>query len=301
METNNRVSRIVAVGTIVLALSLAVVSTKANGTTSELLLGMASSVGAVGLVALLLSLEAVLRDRRKSQLFGVDLTKGGPIFVCPAYEYVNGDHNALTGLDKPDSEIREEQLPGGPRSKLDAGEVNAFARTDIEGAVRLASLFSAVPSSGGIRADSDLVAASEIAEGKLPALSCVCIGLSTNNVTLSVTKSTEVALFDLVSSADGNLGIRENGGGFYENSPERVYGVVSKLYAVRPDRVIIFCGGLGNTGTDISTQYLFDNWHSLAKRVGKNEFVAIVSFDKKTSRIALRSLTTRNSDGKITV
>lgn len=254
----------------------------ASGRLGDLIVGLASSVGAVAFWSLFLTLSLWVADSRKCAFFGKDIVRGQTRFICPDFAPPNSDGSASSPvfLVRPgDAALRSHLLPEGDTPRPDPA-FTSYARPDVEAAMQLATIFEAKSNAPHVIM-SDTEVLGSLSRDSLPSLTAgaICLGLTSNDLGLAYLNDPSRSLLK-VEVVAGGLAFRPKNRGLYSDSPDRRYGVCIRTAIKRSDgrpSQLFYCAGLGTKGTTAAAQYLASSWSSLSRRVKRSDFVAVVS------------------------
>jgi hypothetical protein len=286
LDERRQVNLVLAGVALLAVAGLYVASQRVSGSFSALLIGLASSIGAISFYALVAALNALVIDRQKVRFFGPELVRGQTLMVCPDFEIdiaklEPGTDPALV-LKRASKEQRERLLPPGISRGLGMGNLATFARPDIQAALQLAGVFEVTRlAPHEVITDTEMMEQHAFGSAVRPARSFISIGLSSNDLTLCYVSDPDTRLLELDVAPDHELALRPRGRGLYYNTVDRVYGACVRYSATMPSgtsHYYFLCGGLRAEGTRAAATYLALSWRELARRAGPHQdFVAIVS------------------------
>lgn len=258
-------------------------STILPGRAGDLVLGIASSMAAVGMYGAARFIDNMSRERRKVRFFGATLVQE-PIFAVPHF-LLNEEMLEDSGVDvldvylRPTAEQRLPLLPHGSGIKFGIGNLQTLAVADVTAALRLAALFPYAERPARAILDTDITRGSFELGAIDRRTGCIALGLSTNDITLAYLNS-NAALFTLERNDDGTLRLCVNDAARFYNDEKRLFGIVVRFRLAMDDgqrATFLVCGGLGPEATGAVAQYVSTNWALLARRAKDADFAAVIS------------------------
>jgi hypothetical protein len=245
-------------------------------TTNTALQGTFASVSASFVFALvqaqIANFNTRLSNYRFRKLFGADAITNQMRFIYP--DFVLSDE-AKAKLK--DSEVNP-QLVYQKKDKIFAIDYRVdisriIADNDLRAIVYVAGLFGRVcRTTPTLEVDNSFV--------HTPTFSFLSFGLSSNDCThMYLNKAGSLAMFTIQPDGKGSEYLVVDSQKYETVKGGDHYGVIVKYRPDpldEPNRVWMFCAGLGETGTTGSAWFLANKWKTLQARVGDSDFCAVI-------------------------
>ena len=245
-------------------------------TTNTALQGTFASVSASFVFALvqaqITNFSTRLSKYRFRKLFGTDATINEMRFVYP--DFVMSDEAQAKLKDaqvNPQLIYQKKDKVFAIDYRVDISRI--IADNDVKALVYVAGLFGKV-----CRTTPSIVVDSSVVHD--PTFSFLSFGLSSNDCThLYVDKAKSTALFAIVPDGNGSEYLLVNNQKYETIKGADYYGIIVRYRpdpVDEPDRVWMFCAGLGERGTTGAAWFLANKWKALQSKVGDSDFCAVI-------------------------